>query len=282
MQTMQNRKLTYEVLDSLIDQSCIHLEVTNVDVKRLRDDRSEIIGGQDIAFVATATFRATSSTTAMLKQQIKNGDIAVGDALFAIGPDAEVRSETLEIDEDSVALWLNDHYAFRFTLNGVDDSDGGPFQDLGSVVIATTSHEPHEPTLVLPWLRKLNTGAFKDGFIDVDVRITENTVDPPEVATTWQLDTNLAIAFRRKVVASDDRVLSDEPVQFDIALEVDDPDVSLDQIAAGGLRVPLDGGGTGVRLVFMPKVANPSAKVQKKSLDAARATATTPPSKHKP
>ena len=279
MQTTQNRKLTYEVLDCLIDHSCIHLEVTNVDVKRLRDDRSDIIGGQDIAFVATATFRATSSTTAMLKQQIKNGDIAVGDALFVIGADAEVRSETLEIDEDSVALWLNDHYAFTFTLNGVDDSGDGTFQDLGAVAIATTSHEPHEPTLVLPWLRKLNTGAFKDGFIDVDVRITENNVDPPgDVATTWQLDTNLAIAFHRKTIA-DDKVLSDEPVLFDIALEVDNPDVELDQIAAGGLRVALDGGKTGVRMVLTPRVANPSSKAQKQSADTARPNANSPPSK---
>ena len=123
MPTTQTRKLTYEVLDDLIEHHEVHLEVANVDVKRLRDDRSEIVGGQDIAFVATATFRATSNTANILKQHIGTGDIAVGDALFVIGADAEVRSEVLEIDEDSIALWLDDHYTFTFTLNGLDDTD---------------------------------------------------------------------------------------------------------------------------------------------------------------
>jgi hypothetical protein len=175
---MQKQKLNYDILEEIRNQHAqIHLEVTNVDVKRLRDDRSEIFGGQDIAFVATASFRATPDGIAVLRDYTGHDDLGVGDELFVIGPDAELRSETLPIDEDSVALWVDDHYTFTFTLNGVDDGPSGPFQDLGAITIETESPADHEPKLALPWLKKLNTGVFKDGYIDVDVRIAENDLE---------------------------------------------------------------------------------------------------------
>jgi len=67
---MQKVKLNYDILEELRKSTQgIQLEITNVDVKRLRDDRSEIFGGQDIAFVATAAFRATPDGIGVLARK---------------------------------------------------------------------------------------------------------------------------------------------------------------------------------------------------------------------
>jgi len=277
---MQKVKLNYDILEELRKSTQgIQLEITNVDVKRLRDDRSEIFGGQDIAFVATAAFRATPDGIGVLRTYTGTGDLAVGDELFTIDDDAEVRSETVEIDEDSVTLWIHDHYTFTFTLNGVDDTGNGPFQDLGEVAISTTSPDEHDDKLALPWLRKLNTGAFKDGFIDVDVRITEDFVDPPvESTVSWTMEPGLAVRFIKSTSANDD-----EDAMFKLVLEVDDTEDSPAELGKDGLRVALVGAPTGVRLALIP-TSDPAAggQVKKKSAEPARPSATSTPPKQKP
>jgi hypothetical protein len=164
-------KLTYEVLNEIVHASegAEAIEVVNVDIKRLRDDKSDIQPGDEVAFVATGSFRLAEPGTTVLDRLRGRGltDIAVGDELFAIGPDAELRSKKLPLDEDSVALWLAQNYKFTFLLNG----DEGAFGPLGPVRITTPSPASHDAALVLPWLQKLNTAAVKDDYVDVDIRI---------------------------------------------------------------------------------------------------------------
>jgi hypothetical protein len=174
-------KLTYEALDHLVAGGQINLDITNVDVKRLRDDRSEIQLGQEVAFVATAAFRINGDGLTALKAAAPKGalsNLAAGNELLVIGTDAELRSEHCEIDEDSVALWLHDRYKFKFTLNGKHRDDGRDvFTPMGQVHIKTGSPEQHPHKLALPWLTKLNTAEVKDDYIDVDVRIEESEPD---------------------------------------------------------------------------------------------------------
>jgi hypothetical protein len=187
-------KLNYDILDTLTkppngDNFVLIFEVTNVDVKRLRDDHSEIHAGQEVAFVATASFRITAEGLKRLRDLKSQGDIgslAVGDELFVIGPDAELRSDKVEIDEDSVALWIAKHYTFKFLLNGeVRDV----FRDVGRVRIATASPVGHARDMALPWIVKLNTAAVKDDYIDVDVQINPMPLATGPINTTKLLST---------------------------------------------------------------------------------------------
>jgi hypothetical protein len=190
-------KLNYTLLDRLLDTpEGVGLEVTDIDVKRLRDDRSEIEFGQDIAFVATGSFRLTHAGRDILGRIQAFNDVAVGTELFAIGPDAELRSQAIAIDEDSVALWLADRYGFKFTLNG---KDSDLFHEVGQVRLRTKvpgpHHEPDAP-VALPWIRKLNTAVVKDDYIDVDVVIDEPDtgppVPPPSTTQRWSLADGIA------------------------------------------------------------------------------------------
>ncbi|HET7505027.1 MAG TPA: hypothetical protein VFK02_28610 [Kofleriaceae bacterium] len=179
------------------------LEVTDVDVKRLRDDRSAIQPGDEVAFVATASFRVTQDAIAKLKETSGQStsiydDLIPGDELLVIGPDAELRSEKVAIDEDSVALWIAEHYAFTFLLNGREHA---AFDEVGRIRVTTNSPTTHKPRLALPWIRTLNTAEIKDDYIDVDVRIgvppPPPTPKPGVPMTAWKIlatggDTNLA------------------------------------------------------------------------------------------
>lgn len=203
-------KLNYAMLETLIQKAA--LEITNVDVKRLRDDRSEIQIGEDVAFVATASFRLTPLGATLLHKLPGSEQIAVGDELLMIGADAELRSETIAIDEDSVALWLAERYTFTFLLNG---EARHLFRDVGRVRVNTKSPPSHPTDLALPWLKKLNTASVKDDYIEVDVRIEENELLPPPPPepepTRWQLADERSIAFRN----------GEQVVDLDVDLEVD-------------------------------------------------------------
>jgi len=174
-------KLDYQVLDDLFNAHHLFLEVTNIDVRRLRDDRSEIQIGQEVAFVATAAFRGSPTAVKQLADRLDAHDLAAGDELLVIGPDAELRSDKLEIDEDSVTLWLKDHYEFVFLLNG-QPSDA--FRNIGAVRVTTDVPAGHPQQMSLPWITRLNTAAVKDDYIDVDVQIVERpltaTSAPPK------------------------------------------------------------------------------------------------------
>jgi hypothetical protein len=165
------------VLDStmLTALSPSALEVADVDVRRLRDDPSEILSGDEIAFVAVAKFRITADalSTSPFKDLADQLDLAAGDDLFYIDRDAEIRSEKVQLVEDDVVFWLNANYGFTFTLNGT----GSPaFQPLGSTRLKTL---PKATSKTLPWLTKLNTVVVKDDYVDVDVKI--GSVSPTAV-----------------------------------------------------------------------------------------------------
>lgn len=221
--------LNYQVLEDLfngVNGKRLYLEVTNVDVRRLRDDRAEIQLGQDVAFVATATFRASGEVAKELGDRLKARHLASGDDLLVIGPDAELRSDKLEIDEDSVALWIQKHYQFAFLLNGAPSP---AFRTIGAVRVATHTPQDHPEQMSLPWITRLNTAAVKDDYIDVDVQITALDAAPDPVVVP---DAELILGFDD---ASDD---SPAPVLATLELEV--PGKLLDKVVGQAYVLALD------------------------------------------
>src|SRR4030095_10879814 len=102
--------------------------------------------------------------------------------------------------------------------------------------IETTIPDDDRDTLVLPWLRKLNTGAFKDGYIDVDVPITEKEIDTDACSTTkGAMQPGLAVRFIKTTGPNE------EDASFDLVLEVDDTEDSPSDLGKEGLRVALVG-----------------------------------------
>jgi hypothetical protein len=224
--------LNYDILKTIAVDSMKNprriLEVTDVDVSRLRDDRSEIQIGDEVAFVAAATFRLTVEGAGSL-QAMAIADAAtlvVGGELLVIGPDGELTSDVLPIDEDSVSLWLAEHYSFTFLLNGADN---GPFVPINRIRVKPGSSPHNKPKLELPWLRKLNTALVKDDYIDVDVRIDDSdpSTNRPGPAA-WRS----AIAFKpsdmnRSVVIA--------------SLVLDGSDAAIAKLGGKTIHVPLDG-----------------------------------------
>ena len=158
-----------------------YLEPTDLDVKRLREDRSEIQLGDEVAFVAAVAFRVTSQGAAELTgattttgpttgpqglQILK--DLSKEDILFSIGPDGEIVSSSVPLDNDSIAQWIANTYDFTFQLNGSHHPAFGP---VGRVRIAPEDAPGTKSRIPLPWIQKLNTAAVKDDYIDVDVKI---------------------------------------------------------------------------------------------------------------
>jgi hypothetical protein len=169
-------QLTYSLLETL-DQSSDFLQLIDVEVKRLRDDRGEIQLGQDLALVATATFQIAKRPDSPKPSPLKH--VSRGDALLVIGSDAELRSDRVALDLDGVTRWIHDHYDFTFLLNG---SPSSLFSAVGQVRVR---EEPDEGAVIaLPWLRKLSTSELRTDYINVDVRIDhkprEVKADPPE------------------------------------------------------------------------------------------------------
>jgi hypothetical protein len=176
------------LLDQLVPSM---LEITNVDIKRLRDDRSEIQLGDEVAFVATATFRLTADGVGALKRNVPavaTRELAAGSRLFSIGADAELSSELLTVDEDSAARWLADHYDFAFLLDGAPH---GPFRPVGQIRVPPDDQPSSSFTreVAVPWIQKLNTAAIKGDYVDVDVQISpkpSGTTIPPFQTLAWQ------------------------------------------------------------------------------------------------
>jgi len=223
-------KLTYDILKQFVD----YLEVTDVDVKRLGDDSSEIHPGDDVAFVATASFRLTHGGVDQLRQlkgDWKTEDLAVGDVLFVIGADGHVRSDKLPLDEDSVIRWLVERYEFKFLLNG---SEHGPFRSVGRIEIETDSSEPERHKLALPWIRKLDTAAVRGDYIDVDVKIDQSDqIDQRSQApmrrephtTKWPIANVPAMVDGQKVFAR---------------LEIDSPEHAARHLLGRTFHVPVE------------------------------------------
>jgi hypothetical protein len=160
-----------------------YLEPTAIDVTRLRDDRSDIQLGDEVAFVATAAFRVTSLGASTLASAVPGGlqvllrDLAKEDVLFSIGADGELVSSTVPLDNDSVAQWVTDNYDFAFLLNGARHAAFGP---VGRVRLSPDDTKAMQ-SRTLPWIQKLNTAAIKEDYIDIDVRLEPA---PPSATTT--------------------------------------------------------------------------------------------------
>jgi hypothetical protein len=115
--------LTYQALNTLVDVPNKHyLEMVNVDVRRLHDDRAEIQYGDEIALVASFSARLTPEGWKRLKKLEGCKNLAVGDELLVVGTDAEIRSKVIELDNEGVTRWIADHYDFTFLLNGREHS----------------------------------------------------------------------------------------------------------------------------------------------------------------
>ena len=82
-----NAVLNYQALSQL--PAGLLLDVCDVDVQRLRDDRSEIMTGDEVAFVAVAKFRIPLDAGALAAPFWNS--LGPGDEVFWIGNDAELR-----------------------------------------------------------------------------------------------------------------------------------------------------------------------------------------------
>ena len=179
-------KLDAGVLDKFPPPLSTYLEPTNIDVKRLRDDRAEIQLGDEVAFVATLAFRVTHEGLALLKgweptQSAGLKELAAGDSLFTIAADGDLVSTGLPIDADGLSKWIAERYEFAFLLNGGTHHAFGP---VGRGRVATDDTGRGKPAQ--PWIQKLNTAAIKDDYIDVDVQITERSKPVDTTARKFQ------------------------------------------------------------------------------------------------
>jgi hypothetical protein len=160
-------KLNYDMLKKLTRTKRSHLEIVDIDARRLRDDTTEIRSGDEVAFVATAKVRLTRDGLAHVRSEVPEckpliKEMAEGDDLLEIGSDAEVVSE-LPIDPDGVKKWLTEHYAFTFLLDGEGSEH---FRTIG------------RSDITYPWVRTLNTGIVRNDHFDVAVQIDEMTPPP--------------------------------------------------------------------------------------------------------
>jgi hypothetical protein len=142
-------------LDSLLKCEGTDLDIHTVDVKRLRDDRSPIVAGEEIMFVAVAKFRLMCTEV-----NLAPSDVAAGDDVLAIGDDADLVSRLPIATEADVAAEIARRYTFKFSVNG---------QPIEGHAVAD------EP----PWILRLDTSVYATEYIKVEVDVEDNV---PEVA----------------------------------------------------------------------------------------------------
>lgn len=145
-------------------------EVSDIEVKRLHDDSSEIIAGQQVAFVATFKLRIKnrSSSLAMSLGMQK------GDVLLELSSSTELQSEwpVLSTPERKAAWqqWLAANYDFRWSVNGESVRTGESGQ--------RRPPRTGAPLLDRPWLLVLETVALDSGYVDVRVDIPPRAAPP--------------------------------------------------------------------------------------------------------
>jgi hypothetical protein len=213
-----------------------YLEPTDIDVKRLRDDRSEIQLGDEVAFVATAAFRVTSLGAGVLAgaqtglQVLR--DLAKEDVLFAIGADGELVSSNVPLDHDSVSQWIADNYHFAFLLNGAQHAAFGP---VGRVRLNPDDNKASQSRM-LPWIQKLNTAAIKEDYIDIDVKLEPPATPPVHVASFVEYELDYRVRTSANTAAPAARMVLRVPVT---------------QLTERALHIPLDDHPDGVRLQIL-------------------------------
>src|ERR1700722_8977831 len=124
------------------------LEVSEAKVGRLKGGSGEVVQGDAVPLVATASFHYLRTLPAAT-WGANGGAVAVsvtpGETLFYIDEGGEVRSPRLPIDPDAVARFLDTNYSFDFTIK---TSSGRPAPPLPDSILHKTSVE---------WVRVLDT-----------------------------------------------------------------------------------------------------------------------------
>jgi hypothetical protein len=238
-----------------------YLETTDIDVARLRDDRSEIQLGDEVAFVATVSFRVTSLGASTLASAVQGGlgvllrDLAKEDVLFSIGADGELVSSNVPLDNDSVAQWIADNYVFGFQLNGARHAAFGP---VGRVRLSPDDTKPAH-SRALPWIQKLNTAAIKEDYIDVDVKLE---LAPPTTTATAAAYVEYVVPYQIRTNTS--AVLPNASMVLRVPIA---------HLGERAIHIPLDNHPDGARLqilfddvkstpVMLPPDAPPPAKTK--------------------
>lgn len=275
------KKLNYETLDEMLQyrttsKSGRMFEILNVDVKRLHDDHSEIQLGQEVAFVATFAIHITQDGIDAL-QIVASGaladccrQLAHKDELLVVGADAELRSDKVPIDEDSVALWIRDKFTFTFLLNGEEDTDkNSMFSEVGRVQLHTDSPAQHPPDFALPWLKKLDIGHLSEDYVDVDVRIDEikandddehESVDEPQEPGSGPV-----------VASSEGTVLAQNTLHLTLEAKIDSATGPLSKLI--GRQIRLIDNDTGAPISFVLSHAGPMPATLPQKLNAAKKSA---------
>jgi hypothetical protein len=243
-----NAVLNYQALSHL--PAGLVLDVCDVDVQRLRDDRSEIMLGDEVAFVAVAKFRIPLGAGSLNVPLWDN--LGPGDEVFWIGNDAELRSDKFQLDEDGVIDWIRQTFSFTFTLNGETST---AFQPVGRTSVApatapavpdgTVTPGPKSARIALPWLTKLNTVLVKDDYIDVDVKIGTPSSPTPPVSKQNSLWFSAQGMFGPP---------SGQAAPVELQLEIDD----LEKLPADVYSIPLVSEETGARLRMNLRFSQPA------------------------
>jgi hypothetical protein len=210
-------QLNYELLEKLVDAHANHcLEVVKLGITRFGDDKSEILLGETVPFVANVKFVVTEASRARLRDQQR--DLASGDTLFWINNRGEIKTDRdVEIDSDSVARWVGDHYDFTFRVRGVDRSAFRPYR-----------REPvdvDQYATVEPWLQEIQTVAVRGEVIDIDFDVKAKAPGPRPV---------------RKVLLSTREIpLLFEQARLGVRIEVQGNYEAVGKLARGRYRIAL-------------------------------------------
>jgi hypothetical protein len=136
------------------------LLVTDVKVMRLKDDGGEIVQGDTIALVATASFQYQPSSGTPTSGSL----VSVGETVLRIVDTGDIDC-VRPIGNPDISIWVNANFLFSFQL-----IDGPPNVNF-------------RPTR-LSWVQRLNTARIDSDFIEVDASaaMTPAAVTAPTTA----------------------------------------------------------------------------------------------------
>jgi len=138
------------------------LEVSDAKVGRLKGGSAEVVQGDAVPLVATASFHYLHHLPAATWAANGAGvsvHVTPGETLFYIDEGGEVRSPRLPIDPDAVARFLDANYSFDFTIKTSSGRSAPPLPDS---ILHKTSVE---------WVRVLETAGLQSDLVEIDVRV---------------------------------------------------------------------------------------------------------------
>ena len=155
------------------------LEVSDAKVGRLKGGSAEVVQGDAVPLVATASFHYLHHLPAATWAANGAGvsvHVTPGETLFYIDEGGEVRSPRLPIDPDAVARFLDANYSFDFTIKTSSGRSAPPLPDS---ILHKTSVE---------WVRVLETAGLQSDLVEIDVRVEPTSSVRLELAKpkeTW-------------------------------------------------------------------------------------------------